>query len=135
MKRAYVIGGAALVATAGSIVFPAGKFMPSFLVGEAKTPDTGKTAAAGEQVLTGDPVDTRYGTVQAQVTIKDNKITDVTFLQAPTGPNQRYSDYAVPVLTEQVLAAQSADIAGASGASYTTAGFMQSLQSALAQKQ
>ncbi|MEN9711638.1 MAG: hypothetical protein RL441_1630, partial [Actinomycetota bacterium] len=41
----------------------------------------------------------------------------------------------VPVLTEQVLAAQSADIAGASGASYTSAGFMQSLQSALAQKQ
>lgn len=134
MNRALVIGGAALFATAGSLVFPAGKFMPSILVGEGPAADPGKTAAAGEQVLTGDAIETRYGTVQVQVTIKGEKITDVAALKVPSGPNQRYTDFAVPVLTEQVLAAQSAEIAGASGASYTSQGFVQSLQSALAQK-
>lgn len=134
MNRAFVIGGAALVATAGSLIFPAGKFMPTFLVGEPAAADPSKTAEAGEQVLTGDAIETRYGIVQVQVTIKGQEITDVSALQVPSGPNQRYTDFAVPVLTEQVLAAQSAEIAGAGGASYTSQGFIQSLQSALSQK-
>jgi uncharacterized protein with FMN-binding domain len=133
MKRIYIIGGAALVATVGSVLFPAGRFGPPWLVGEGGTINPGKTAGDGEKVLTGDAVETHYGTVQVQITVKGTEITAVDVLQSPTGPNQRYSDFAVPTLTEQALAAQSADIAGASGASYTSAGFIQSLQSALAQ--
>lgn len=133
MNRVIVVSGAALAATVGSLMFPAGKWNPAFLVGESTAAPT-KTAGSGEKVLTGDAIETHYGTVQVQITLKGTKITDVTVLQSPTGPNQRYSDFAVPELIDQTMKAQSAQIAGASGASYTSAGFIQSLQSALAQK-
>jgi uncharacterized protein with FMN-binding domain len=135
MARGIVIGSAAVAASVGALVYPAGSFLPGFLVGSygEKTAGPTSTAPAGAKTLTGDPVQTNYGTVQVAIVVENKKITDVQVLQSPVGPNQRYSDYAVPVLKEQVLAAQSANIAGASGASYTSGGFIQSLQSAIAQ--
>ena len=72
-----------------------------------------------------------YGTVQVQITVKDGHIMDATALQAPSGRNSRYTDMALPVLKKQTLAAQSAHIQGASGASYTSYGWSTSLQGAL----
>ena len=80
----------------------------------------------------GPSVNANYGNVQVQITVKDGKITDATALQAPSGKNDRWTNMALPILKKQTLAAQSANIQGASGASYTSYGWYTSLQGALA---
>jgi uncharacterized protein with FMN-binding domain len=77
-------------------------------------------------------VNANYGNVQVQITVKDGKITDATALQVPSGKNDRWTNMAVPILKKQTLAVQSANIQGASGASYTSYGWYTSLQGALA---
>jgi uncharacterized protein with FMN-binding domain len=73
----------------------------------------------------------RYGTVQVQITIAGGKITDAQAIRTPTGENQRYTDRAIPVMRQKTLAAQSSNITGVSGASYTAYAWYVSLQSAL----
>ena len=80
----------------------------------------------------GPSVNANYGNVQVQITVKDGKIVDATALQAPSGRNDRWTNMALPILKKQTLAAQSANIQGASGASYTSYGWYRSLQGALA---
>jgi uncharacterized protein with FMN-binding domain len=80
----------------------------------------------------GPSINANYGNVQVQITVKDGKITDATALQAPSGRNDRWTNMALPILKKQTLAAQSANIQGASGASYTSYGWYTSLQGALA---
>ena len=82
--------------------------------------------------FSGPSVNVNYGNVQVQITVKDGKITDAIALQAPSGRNDRWTNMAVPILKKQTLAAQSANIQGASGASYTSYGWYTSLQGALA---
>lgn len=76
---------------------------------------------------------TRYGIVQVQATITDGKITDVTALAYPDRERRdvEINEQAIPELRNQVLAAQSANVQGVSGATYTTEGYLTSLQSAL----
>lgn len=76
---------------------------------------------------------TRYGDIQVEVTITGGKITDVEPLTYPDQDprDQQINADALPQLQAQVLAAQSADIAGVGGATYTTQGYISSLQSAL----
>ncbi|MEV5844449.1 FMN-binding protein [Streptomyces sp. NPDC051985] len=97
---------------------------------EASSSTGGST---GTKTVTGDTVQTRWGPVQVKVTIKSGKITDVTAVQYPTeNPrDQQINSYAVPQLRSEALAAQSADIDTVSGATYTSDGYKQSLQSAL----
>ncbi|MFG3280732.1 FMN-binding protein [Streptomyces sp. NPDC048111] len=96
---------------------------------------TSTSAPTGTGTFTGDPVETRYGTVQVSATLADGRITSVAVLQAPehNGRDQELTAYAVPRLTEEALGAQSAHIDAVSGASYTSEGYIQSLQSALDQ--
>jgi uncharacterized protein with FMN-binding domain len=82
--------------------------------------------------FTGPTVNVNFGNVQVQITVKDGKIVDATALQAPSGRNDRWTNMALPILKKQTLAAQSANIQGASGASYTSYGWYTSLQGALA---
>jgi uncharacterized protein with FMN-binding domain len=82
--------------------------------------------------FTGDSVDVKYGFVQVKITVENGKITEAQAVQAPSGKNDRWTRKAVPVLRQQTLAAQSANITGASGASYTSYGWYTSLASALA---
>jgi len=103
------------------------------------TPTATKTTAAPAPVskgvsgtFTGPTVNVNYGNVQVQITVKDGKIVDATALQAPSGRNDRWTNMALPILKKQTLAAQSANIQGASGASYTSYGWYTSLQGALA---
>jgi uncharacterized protein with FMN-binding domain len=74
-----------------------------------------------------------YGNVQVKITVVDGRITDAVAIKAPSGRNDRWTNVAVPILKAQTLAAQSANIQGASGASYTSYGWHTSLQGALAQ--
>ena len=103
------------------------------------TPTATKTTAAPAPAskgvtgtFTGPTVNVNYGNVQVQITVKDGKIVDATALQAPSGRNDRWTNMALPILKKQTLAAQSASIQGASGASYTSYGWFTSLQGALA---
>jgi uncharacterized protein with FMN-binding domain len=84
--------------------------------------------------LTGSAVDVGYGTVQVQVTIQNGAITDVQAIQMPSGGHSgQVSSYAAPRLRSEVLQAQSAQVDTISGATYTSEGYMQSLQAALNQ--
>jgi uncharacterized protein with FMN-binding domain len=83
--------------------------------------------------FTGPSVDVKYGNVQVKITVVNSRITDAVAVKAPTGKNDRYTNMAVPILKAQTLKAQSANIQGASGASYTSYGWFTSLQGALAQ--
>ena len=83
--------------------------------------------------FTGPAVFVNYGTVQVKITVVNGRITDAVAVQAPSGRNDRWTNMAVPILKQQTLAAQSANIQGASGASYTSYGWYTSLQGALAQ--
>jgi uncharacterized protein with FMN-binding domain len=67
-----------------------------------------------------------------KITVENGKITDAQAVQAPSGKNDRWTQKSVPVLRERTLAAQSANISGVSGASYTSYGWYTSLVSALA---
>ena len=97
-----------------------------------------KTAAAAPAskaingTFTGPSVFVNYGNVQVKITVANGKITDAVAVVAPSGRNDRYTNMAVPILKKQTLAAQSASIQGASGASYTSYGWQKSLQGALA---
>jgi uncharacterized protein with FMN-binding domain len=82
--------------------------------------------------FTGDSVDVKYGFVQVKITVVNGKITEAQAVQAPSGKNDRWTQMSVPVLRQKTLAAQSANITGVSGASYTSYGWYTSLASALA---
>ena len=88
--------------------------------------------AAKNGTFTGPAIFVNYGTVQVKITVTNGKITDAVAVQAPGGRNDRYTNMAVPILKQQTLKAQSANIQGASGASYTSYGWFKSLQGALA---
>ena len=85
--------------------------------------------------LTGNAVQIPFGTVQVQVTMQNGTITDVQALQLPNdrGHSAEVSAYAGPQLRSEALQAQSAQIDTISGATYTSYGYQQSLQSALDQ--
>jgi len=105
-------------------------------------PEAGGAGPAPEAVrtLVGQTIDTEQGPVQVQVTITGTAatgtaISDVTVLQYPNGGGRdtEINSAALPQLVQQALAVQSADIQMVSGATYTSTGFIQSLQSALDQ--
>lgn len=76
---------------------------------------------------------TRWGPVQVQIKVAAGRLTDVVVLQQPTGSamDQAINGFALPRLRAQALAAQSAHIAGVSGATVTTGGYVTSLQAAI----
>jgi uncharacterized protein with FMN-binding domain len=82
--------------------------------------------------FTGPSVNVNYGNVQVKITVVNGRITDAVAIKAPSGKNDRYTNMSVPVLKQQTLKAQSANIQGVSGASYTSYGWFTSLQGALA---
>ncbi|MDA8277763.1 MAG: FMN-binding protein [Actinomycetota bacterium] len=93
------------------------------------------TAAAGPASATGPTVNYYFGTLAVTATATGHKITNVTVSSLSDGGNSRSASidqYAIPILEQEAMQAQSANIQNVSGASYTTAGFAQSLQGALA---
>ncbi|MEI7943650.1 MAG: FMN-binding protein [Actinomycetes bacterium] len=100
------------------------------------TSTSAATSATAKKVLTrtvkGSVVQTQFGPVQVQVTLNGNKITTIKALQTPQGGRSSWiNKQAVPYLVQQTLTAQSAAIQGVGGATYTTEGWITSLQSAL----
>ena len=93
------------------------------------------TATTAAQTVTGQAYRTRYGDVQVQVTVVGTKITDVTPVTLPSGNprDTQINTAAAPVLEQEAVSAQSADVQMVSGATYTSQGYVESLQSALDQ--
>lgn len=93
----------------------------------------GSGSGSGTKVVTGEAADTIYGPVQLQVTFSGRKITNIEVLQYPTetGRDQEINNYALPILNQEAISAQSANIDAVSGATYTSGGYTQSLQSAI----
>jgi uncharacterized protein with FMN-binding domain len=81
----------------------------------------------------GEAVQTQYGVVQVKITVSGMKIMNVAFVQltAYDGQSEQINSYAAPTLLQETLRAQNANINSVSGASYTSAGYAQSLQSAI----
>jgi uncharacterized protein with FMN-binding domain len=104
-------------------------------VGQSTSAPPNPSSASSTKTVTGTAVQTQYGIVQVQAKVSGTKIVNVSFRQltAFDGRSQQINSDAAPILLQETLSAQSAHIDTVSGASYTSAGYVQSLQSALDQ--
>ena len=119
-------GGSSTNGSSGSSSGSAGSSGSSGTAGGA-----GTAAQAG--TFAGRPVQTRFGTVQVQITVKSGAITDVTALQLTDDDRKsvQISNRAAPLLRAAVIKAQSAQVQTISGATVTSAAYLTSLQGAL----
>lgn len=157
MKRAPIVIGATVAGLAGVLAFhttPAKLSLGALPTADGSQPASssspvaspGHRAAAGKPAngasgtsggtrsAAGSGVNYSYGVLSVKVTVSGNKILTVGIASIDDGGNPRsesIDQQAIPILEQEVMAAQSANIQGVSGASYTSAGFTQSLQSAL----
>jgi uncharacterized protein with FMN-binding domain len=92
-------------------------------------------ASAGTTTVTGSAAQTRWGPVQVRLTVSGGKVTAVDVVEYPdgNGRDQEINAQALPILVKETLSAQSAKIDMVSGATYTSEGYLTSLQSALDQ--
>ena len=92
-----------------------------------------KNLPAGETAVNGKMANTAYGPVQIQLIKRAGKIVKVAVLVQPTNTlhDVQIGEFAFPKLISETLAAQNGKIDAVSGATYTSAGYIQSLQSAL----
>lgn len=99
------------------------------------TPTTTQSTKAPEattKTVNGATEQTPYGPIQVAVTFSGTRIVKVTELQAPSGGrSDEINSQAAPLLAQEVLSSQSARIDTVSGATYTSEGYMQSVQSAI----
>jgi uncharacterized protein with FMN-binding domain len=105
---------------------------------KATKPPTKKAAKkaankATVKTVTGATAQTQWGPVQVQLTVSGSKITKVTVLQYPSGNGRdtEINNYALPILLKETTSQQSAQIDMVSGATVTSTGYLQSLQSAI----
>jgi uncharacterized protein with FMN-binding domain len=103
--------------------------------GSGASAKTGGSTTTTSRVIKGSVEQSPYGPTQVEVTLDGTKLVDVTVLQHTDDGtmSMEIDSNALPQLTKEALAAQSAKIDAVSGASYTSAGYIDSLQSALDQ--
>ena len=91
------------------------------------------SSGSSDGTYTGNAVMTRYGPVQVEITVSGGRITGSAVTQVPWSDHkdQEINSYAVPILNDEAVQAQSAEIDMVSGATYTSEGYIQSLQSAI----
>lgn len=128
-----------LLATVAVVVLLFGYKTSTGAAASATTSVAAPAAGSGTGVtagtFTGESTSTEWGDVQVVITVADGRITDVQVPEYPDGnrKDQQINARALPVLTKETLAAQSADIDMVSGATVTSEGYLTSLQSALDQ--
>lgn len=95
----------------------------------------GGSGSVKDGTFAGQTAQTQYGPVQVQITVSGGKLIDVAALQLTNdgGRSVQISQQAAPVLRQEALQAQSAKVQAVSGATYTSEGYVTSLQSALDQ--
>ena len=105
--------------------------------GTNSAPGAQQGSARGQTAMrtaTGEEVNYNFGVLSVKITVSRGKISKIGIGHLNDGGNPRsqfIDQQAIPILEQETLQAQSANIQGVSGASYTSAGFTQSLQSAL----
>ena len=109
--------------------------------GSSATPTTGATGggstgggtSAGARTVTGDAVQTIYGPVQVKITVADGKVTAAAAIEYPDGTPRDYqiNSFAIPQLQQETIGVSTPNIDAVSGATYTSQGYIGSLQSAL----
>jgi uncharacterized protein with FMN-binding domain len=132
MRRSPIVLTATVAGTAGVLAFHA--HTPVVQRATAATASsTATSSGSGSGSATGDAVDTRYGPAQVKVTVQGGKITSVDAVELQNGDprSQMISSYAEPILRQEVLSKQSANVDVVSGATYTSDSYLQSVQSAL----
>jgi uncharacterized protein with FMN-binding domain len=136
MRRSPLVIAATVAGSAGVLAFHPST--PVTQTATATTPSTtpaksSSTSTAGSGTATGDAVSTQYGDAQVRVTIKNGKIVTIEALQLQGNDPRsvQISSSAAPILQQEALSAQTADIDAVSGATFTSASYAQSLQSAL----
>lgn len=126
------------VATPHSAATPSASTTPTASASASASPSGAAPAATSgltDGTFTGSPTSTRYGPVQVQITVTGGKIVDVQAVEYPTdnSRDRQINERAIPQLVSETLNAQSADIHLVSGATYTSQGYLDSLQSAIDQ--
>ncbi|MHB8274678.1 MAG: FMN-binding protein [Dermatophilaceae bacterium] len=125
-------------AAAGSVLAqpgPSGSTQKSHSSTNAGSSTSKPGPVSSPVAYTGDVADTRWGPVQVQITVQGGKVTRARAVQYPQGTNvdAQINGYALPVLDQEVVQQQSASIDTVSGATVTSDGYLQSLQSAIDQ--
>ena len=107
---------------------------PSSATAHARPKGTAHAQPGGTRTATGPAVNYNYGVLSVSVKVSGTKITHVGIASIDDGGlprSQLIDQQAIPLLEQEAMQAQSANIQGVSGASYTSTGFQQSLQAAL----
>lgn len=106
---------------------------PSAGAGSPSASASSGTSSSAAKTYTGAVAGTRWGDVQVTVTVAGGKITNVAVPVYPNGNgrDQEINAFALPTLVQETLQAQNANIQTVSGATVTSDGYLQSLQSAL----
>jgi uncharacterized protein with FMN-binding domain len=93
----------------------------------------GSASGSGSQTVDGNVVQTVYGPIQVDITVKSGKITAVSVPVYPDNTERdiQIGDFALPELVQETISADSANIDAVSGASYTSQGYINSLQNAI----
>jgi uncharacterized protein with FMN-binding domain len=129
MRRSPIVLAATVAGTAGVLAFhPHSPATPT-----ATASSTPTATGAGSETATGDAIDTQYGPAQVRVTVRDGKIVKIEAIQLQGNDPRsvQISSSAEPILQQEALTSQSADVDAVSGATFTSASYTQSLQSAL----
>jgi uncharacterized protein with FMN-binding domain len=113
----------------------AGGASPSPAASSTPTSAPGSAASGGSRTVTGEAAQTRFGPVQVQITVAGGAVTSVTAVDYPQNDPRdvQINSFAIPQLNQEATAAKSTSIDVVSGATYTSQGYIQSLQSALDQ--
>jgi uncharacterized protein with FMN-binding domain len=137
VRRAPIVIGATIAGTAGVLAFhphaPAVRTASASTAVATATSSSKSSSGSTSGTATGDAIPTQYGDAQVRVTVKNGRIVSIEALQLQ-GNDPRsveISSAAEPILRQEALSAQSANIDAVSGATYTSESYTQSLQSAL----
>jgi uncharacterized protein with FMN-binding domain len=106
---------------------------PTLSASGTGVPTEPASSTSGSRTVTGAAANTRYGPVQVQITVSGGRIVSAQAVRYPTesGRDRQINSRAIPELDAAVVSAQSAGIDTVSGATYTSEGYLRSLQSAL----
>lgn len=128
MKRAIL----ALTSTVAALVFILSHKTTPLASTAASGTATSASASASARAVEGAAAQTEHGPITVTLTLDGDTIVQATAVQESTSPrSQEISSRAIPQLNEEVLTAQSADVDTISGATDTSEGYRESLQSAL----
>jgi len=129
----YKTHGTASLATPPAAISSSSGTAATGSAGSTGSTSTTGTTTATTKTVTGDAMDTRFGPVQVRITVANGKITAASAINYPTGSprDAEINAYAIPQLNQEAVQASSANIDMVSGATFTSQGYIQSLQSAL----